>query len=1012
MTASSGLILSNRLDVLADLLAKVLEQEISDPFGTKVILVPSQEMKHWLFLELAKRSQRKAIAGIKIFPWQEGIRYLLNQPGKELSDVELYLFIYKALERSENEEVQEYIRSARLENLASEMTDLFLRYGYYGKNLRLKGDWQSQLWNSLFVEGPWRVPVQLLQKPLSIKADVYVFNCSSMPEIVWEALVQTAQVQIFLFSPCLYYWSDSLSDQERRSLIRYGKKRHVKSDELEELQEYLLENHPLLANWGKVGRDAFNLLDSYNIEVEPLYDPLDGKESLLAKVQKDLLFHRISESLQDDGSLRVHQTGASLLREVQVLKDEMIRAHQSGIDFSDMLVLVPDMDRYAPLIEMVFEDPEMVAPYHIEGVDGLSQNSSWQGFKHLLRLGQSRWDADSLLCLFENGSFREKRGWDVERLDQVRGWIEEARIRWGHTEEEKEKILSEWQTKGAKVGKRGTWEEGVEKLLNSLVYLFPELTEGSINTLEGVGLGVADAVEEFLELLFALQTDLAKIKDSFQSVSSWADLLQALFEKYLMPDSDELEKLFYSLRKAGEKMGEDLPFSALIHLFERKQAGRVGSTLLHAARFAPLKEGMVAPCRALFLLGLDEETFPKRSSRSSLDFLRGTKEDPPNASDLDRYLFLEALCTPKDLLVISYGHISPEDGKEMNPSILVRELLDYVKVVPPILHPSFPWHKRALLEKNCLLTSPREYRAALAFQGAKEPLACLSSFEQIETAELPETETTVSIRDLKKCFRSPWEFFLGAKLDVRFEETEKEDWSDFAIDGIFKSQILKKGLQTSLSSVVDHFEQKGHFPVGLFGKKAKLEIAHTFSEWEKCAEEWNLLPLRSIHLEMTVTKHCRLVGEIKHVSQKRVVHFGDDSFSSLLKNWPEYLAALITLKTHEIFCIKSGKIRRVEDPEAALKNCLELYFLALKTPLPLASQWTDELIRKQDPVELEKKFSKTQTLWEDPIYDWVCLRSPPFSAEKIISAWSPYLREKLQGLIELYPLGGRKHAKV
>ncbi len=1027
METTAALILSNDLEVLAKLLASSLQDEEIDPFAPRVILTQGSQMKSWLLLQLAKHSPKGAVSGLKILSWQEGIRYLWHEPGKELSYLQLYLFIYEALRKSEDETIRRYGEMARLHDLAREVTDLFVSYGYYGRHLPLDEGWQSDLWKKIFLDGPWKAPWQLLEGPIQVSAQVYVFGCFHLPSAVWRALFKMGQVQIFHLSPCLSYWTDERSDRERRSLLKFGKKRRVSQRELDELETYLLDSHPLLASLGKMGRSALELFDEYDLETQEVYDPLEEKGSLLNQVQKDLLFHQKSAFSAPDESIQLHQTGSSRLREVQVLLDEMAKIHEKGVCFSEMLVLAPDISLYAPLIEMVFSDPEFLIPYHISGVDLLSQNSAWRGFKRLIDLGLSNWEVDSLLLLFENGSFRSKRGWDLQKLDQIRSWIQDARIRWGDSKEKRKEVLSSWLSQ-FEASRRGSWEGGIEKIFDSLIYLFPDQEDlGALHTIPNLSLADADEVEELFSLIFQLQVDLAPLKNEVKRPAEWGSYLRGLFDAYFSSESREsLEEVFYDLCKAGEKREEPIPISALLHLFEKKQTGSIGSTLLHAAKFAPFEAGAITPCRALFLLGLDEESFPRKQSRSSLDLLANAKEGPPTVADEDRYLFLQAIGSAKDFLRISYSHISAEDGKEVGPSILVRELMSYVGALAPILHPSALWHQRRLFDPACKPSSPGAIRALKAFQEKKEPPQSGFSFQESPKLEKLETDHILQLKDLKRCFSSPWKFYLEKKFSLYFDELEEKDWSDFELSALQTSQLLKEGLQTSIESVLDRIDKRALLPAGLFGKAARNRVVRTFSEWKGHLDHFAPAdPLSSVTfceepngpneflpIEIPFGGHTvRIVGTIQRALQTGALHFGKDSFASLLRNWPEHLAALLARKSDQIFCIQTGRVKKVLDPMGALKKCVEIVLLGLKTPLPIASEWADALIRKQDVVELEKKMGFSR-LDEDAIYTWVLERTGPIDAKNLIQCWGGYLQESLKDLLDLYPLRAKTHAKI
>ena len=699
-----------------------------------------------------------------------------------------------------------------------------------------------------------------------------------------------------------------------------------------------------------------------------------------------------------------------------------------GIPFSEMAVLAPNLEVYAPLIELVFSDPELEIPYRMSDIDQLARDPFWQGFKRLLKLARSRWEADTLLELFENSTFREKQHWDLERLGQIRKWISSAKIRWGRDPEQLKSSLTETLGKPVEPTSRGTWDEGAERIVSGMVYLFPEEWTDlpSLSPISGVGLGDADEVEGLLSLIEELQRDLLPLSDpSPRSLESWAQILTDLAEKYL--GSGGLDEILYSVRSAGEKISGEFPFSSLSHLFERRKSGSVGSHLLHAVRFASLKEGMITPCRALFLIGQDEKSFPSAYTASSLDLLRGTKEAPPFSFERDRYLFLEAISSVKDLLVVSFGHISPEDGKERGPSIVVRELLSYLEEnVSECTHPSFPLHARCF-QGDSQSMSRRDFRAAQIFYSPKEPLKFLRPFDQRPSPIDLEGEMTVSLKDLTSLFRHPWRFYLQKIHHMRIEEGEKENWEDFEVDFIKRSQILKESFRQPLNAVIGKFEQKGGFPLGMFGEIAEKNLKETFDEWSENFRLFELegSSLHPLHLRDLPSGEfefpplevpfrgalIKIVGDVKYCSKRGPLHIGDDSMSALLKGWPEYLVALCTLQSNSLFCLRSGKVKSVSLPLEALRNCLDLYFLGLQAPLPLISDWVEPLLRKEDPKDLQKKIDAKRTMFEDPVHDWLLSRIEEPSAEAIFSAWMPYLKNCLSALIDLYPTRG-KHGTV
>ena len=1047
MATASHLFLSNRLDFLACELARALEQDDCNPLTQRVILVPDASMKPWLLRQIVQYSEKKGVAGIKVLAWQEGMRFFSDKSAKDPRYLELYLFIYEYLKKDLSTEVAAYSGGnvKRLLDLSKELAKLFLSYGFYGSELLLScqetNDWQKNILQKIIEGGKWKFPLQNLSAQ-AVKGAVFCFACDGMPAGFWDFLLKLPRFSAYLFSPCLSFWGDLCSTREKRSLVKYGKKRNVSETHLEELDRYLENCHPLLANFGKLGRETLQVLDLYDLQIEESYDLLDaGEPTLLKTVQADLLYGEIPlekrEIAPGDRSIRLSLTGASRLREIQVLKDEIIRVQQEGIALSEMLVLAPNLEIYGPLIEWVFSDPESSIPYCLSEIDLLSKNGYWQGLKQLLSLSTSRWESDVVIKLIENPSFRLKQGWDLERLDQIRLWIREAKIRWGQSGEQKEKIVSDLFEKKIEGRMHGTWEEGIDRMLQGLIYLFPPEKEQlpQPSPISGIDMGDADALEEFLYVIETLRRDLAPLTDSKERrLESWADILEAIADTYLAVEGEKdlagrgaVEEIISSLRYVQSSLGPiEFPFSALEELFNRKSTGQIGSTLLHAVPIAPLSEGAITPCRALFLIGQDEESFPRSASPSSLDLLRGKKEAPPLPPDRDRYLFLQAICSVQEKMIISYGHISPEEGKEMSPSLLVQELISYIKShfegeIATTVHPSFNLHPRCFQELECQSTSPTAFRAAQIFYGPKEGLQFWPPFDQRPPLHLPEGEITLSVRDLKALFRHPWKFYMTKILQMAIAEKPEENWEEYEVDFIKRAQILRTSLHQPLEAVIQKSEGDGTFPVGLFGVVARQEMGHIAEEWKGNLADLGLAKesLSSIRLSDTHSDSLppveiqwerlkvKIVGEVSFCSSLGPLHIGDDSLPALFRSWPEHLVALCALQSNTIFCIRSGKPKQVASPHDALRRSLELYFLGLQTPLPLVSEWVEPLLRKGGE-ELEKKFEGGQGLIEDPIYDWVLDRTGELSAEPICSAWGPFLKETLIDLIQLYPSRSKK----
>lgn len=970
-----NLFFSHRMDSLVDRLVEQLDADPAGPLGgetpfiqegvlqTRTVLVPNGQMKQWLLLEIAKR---KGIAmGLKVASIDE----VLRPPPL----VEVFCQTYVSLRESADPDLHVYLegKKRRLLQLTGELTSLFFLYGQYGKELFECAtiDWQHAILQKLFVKGPLRMPVQTL--PESKPGPLICFGIDDLPPLLWDFLFRSASLSLYLFSPCSDFWEDLCSDKEQRHLHRQWKKRKTTEAGRQLLDAYLRDAPPLLANWGKLGRGTLKILDRFEWQAEEVYPPIEA-DSLLRKVQSDLL-HFQSHPKEIDTSIQIFLTGSSRMKEIECLREEILRLQ---IPYHEISVLAPNIEPYVPLIEFVFQD----IPYRISGFDIAPQSSFRQGLVRILHLACGRWEAEDLLALFETAAFSRKQGWDGDRLDAFRKWIEYARIKWGLDASHKNQVLAE--TIGKTTDDAGSWEQGLDRLLDTIVYLLPV----QINP---------DELEEFIALIQQLKE--LPIRGE-KTLASWADSLEQIANEFLLVDlEDEADAAVYAsfthfLRSLRECGGEGLfPFDLVQRLLVRPAFGQIHASHLHAVRFMPLEEGALLPARALFLIGMDEESFPRVKIGSSLDLLKRQKIAAPEPADRDRYLFLQALFSAQEFLRISYGHLSPDEGKPVGPSLIVQELMNSVGLTGSV------------------------YRSP-PFLPPKKTSSFWPSFAH---GPLPEGETVVSLSDLRSLARHPWKFFLQ-KVHGMYLNEQLDD--SFALQ---KGQLLRATLRKPVEQVLEEAE----LPPGLLGEAVRLEIIEKAAEWQAQMAEWQLEPFSLIFRESCTQMQwegsdcivppielcweklkVRLVGEIKQATRKGLICANDDNVSGLLKVWPEALAAAIAFNAPQVWMLKGGKHKTIENAEEGLQSFVEYYFQCLAAPSPLLNDWADAILRKGSE-ELEKKMKKGSQ-FDDPVVDWVLARAEMPAAEEIMTGWGPYLKGAFCRLSALYPSRSKSHGAV
>ena len=199
-------------------------------------------------------------------------------------------------------------RQIKLFQLSTKIADQFDQYTVYRPEMILgweqgKGDhWQALLWREL-VSANKNHRTHLMRRLLDLlnnekPADavfperISVFGISSLPQFhteILQAISSVVDLHLFVLNPCKEYWDDIVSEKEAHKILsklRKNSKRIVAAPAL-----HFDQGNPLLASWGKYGRDFLTSLhnrdiEEYSVTVDP------GDTTMLTSLQSDILYLR------------------------------------------------------------------------------------------------------------------------------------------------------------------------------------------------------------------------------------------------------------------------------------------------------------------------------------------------------------------------------------------------------------------------------------------------------------------------------------------------------------------------------------------------------------------------------------------------------------------------------------------------------------------------------------------------------------------------------------------------
>ena len=693
--------------------------------------------------------------------------------------------------------------------------------------------WQSGLWGRLRAAAPdparldHRAAVQarfrdaLARDPeaaaRALPSRVAIVGGASIPRealLDFMLLSKAVDVHVLFPNPCSEEWT---SIRDRARIAREAMVADADPDDL-----HLYDGHPLLASWGRQGQaflagllDAEDALGDDVDAVEEFVDPVEearggGREpSLLEVVQSDILRleptaiaelpreppspRARTESDRAPRSIQVHACH-SPMREIEVLHDRLLELfeHHSDLDASDVVVLAPDIDAYAPYVDAVFGAAvgRRRIRYGIADRAATAARPLVEAVLTLLDLPSGRLEVGPLLDLLDVAAIRGRFGIEEDDLPRIRAWAAETGIRWG--------VDAAWRVeRGAPAFEGFGWRDGLDRLIAA--YAIGDVEGRGPASLEGEDARVAGRLHAYATELFEAADRLSRPV----SASAWAVAVRDALTRFLSDDvaEDALERLAVdsavaSIARDAGAAGFDTAIDPVVfraELAARLATGGAGRFLAGGVTFCRTTPLRAVPFPVVALVGMHADAFPRPDRTPDFDLLeRGRRPGDPSRREDDRYLFLEALLSARRHLIVTYVGRGVRDHCEVPPAIPVDELLDCVNgprragddpVLATTVHPLQPFSGRYRApEGDGRAVDLFTYRPAPlpVGDGADRPLVV----DPLRFAEpLPDE---VDLDDLLAFVMHPSRWFVQRRLGMILAEDDPtpEPREPFAIEGL------------------------------------------------------------------------------------------------------------------------------------------------------------------------------------------------------------------------------------
>jgi exodeoxyribonuclease V gamma subunit len=633
----------------------------------------------------------------------------------------------------------------------------------------------------------------------------------------------------------------------------------------EQQDVHLFVHHPGAALWDRgaisplltsLSRDVRNFQDRLQAAVPNLWSHVhDGPTSdvdLLHRLQRDLRSDTVPAGTVKvdpmDRSVQVHACHGPA-RQVEVLREVLLRllSDDAKLEPRDVLVMCPDVERYAPLVKAVFDTdshPGGRLRVSIADRSPVQTNPLLGLATRLLEIAGSRVTGAQVLDVAGLPAVRRQFGLSDDDLEQLRGWTVAAHVHWGLDGSAREP----WGLHGLE---HGTWRTGMDRLLAGVALGGADTPYGGVLPVGGIDSTDIDLVGRFAELLDRLQTALLDLRGPKQ-VGKWMTSLEGAVLQLgdvAWDGAWQTAQLGRELSEvataAGDTTGE-LTLTDVRVLLEQRLAGRPtrSSFRTGALTFCTMTPMRSVPHRAICLLGLDDSAFPRHGLPDGDDLLgrdpRPGERDPRSE---DRQLFLDAILAAQDHLIITYSGADLRSGVRLPPAVPVGELLDALgsdREHVVTRHPLQPFDPANFTAEN-----PFSFDAS-AFAGAKalrDPRAEREPF--LPDPLLAVVPGVVTLRELKDFWEHPVKAFLRQRLEVTSSKRDDEplDAITLELDNLQQwavgDRVLRARMSGQSADAAGAAEQaRGELPPGELGDGPLRRINDQVDALAKAARPW------------------------------------------------------------------------------------------------------------------------------------------------------------------------------
>ncbi len=999
-------------------LMAVLKHVPNDPMVPEWIGIQSRGMKQWIAAQMA--DNLGICTNIHFLFPRQIIDHLINDQGddqKESLNEDILLWhimrlLNKCKSANEISNIQDYIRDdetgKKLYQLSLEIAKIFDDYQVYRPSMLMEwqrhsnhaflkdsdAQWQAWLWKNILSDDPhnhiaYKIShfLEKFDKKNINKAylplRISFFGISAMPTIflqVFEKISQIMDINLFLLTPSNQFFFDIKSDKQMGQ-ISFNQGMPINLDQL-----YYEVKNPLLSSLGTAGKNFQSSLESFNYH-EPFNDlfsdPLQESDTMLAYLQSDILNLVYRKQEREDLPVKIELSDNSVsihachspMREAQVLKDLLLNEFENNSDLAphDIIVVMPDIESYAPFIESVFA-LENALPFSISDRKKRSESEPIEAFFKILALRNSRLEQTLVLDLLISESIAKKFDISFDEIAMIEKMVKGAAVLWG-------KDADHRQMFDLPVFEENTWVFGLQRLFMGMA--MPENHDKLIKDIlpcqsfEGLDLKVLGKLALFCNTLFAA---LEKLRGK-KNIEKWCWVLKSICDSLMDRNFHNGEDLTFLLQiidklkqdSHGAGFDQAISFDVIYSIMENKLDQNIsqGKFLTGKIIFCNTMPMRSIPFKIVVLMGMDEKSFPGQGFRPEFDLIKKyPKPCDKIQRDEARNLFLETLLSARSKFIITYTGINLQDNSKKPCAGVVSELLDTMEhsfIFPEsyiyhFFHPLHPFNQEYFIKSHAYFSFSQD-NCEIAKALSKMRSAHHLFLKTDARVKLKEPVSSINLFDMISFFKNPVQWYMKEGLDIKIPDMEEATTKDqgrarepFNLSGLdqytlgsflvdYNSRLPKEPgeseepRKTAKKNYYPILKAGGKLP---FGEKGKLEyenilaLAHPVIDAAKIIASKTKLPAIAGEIDIN---SIIVSDNIAQITQDGAYYlsFGKLNGSRLVSAWIKHLFLNLTAPNG----YPRNTIVMGRDPQGK-KELLKYYFLPLESN---ALQYFSELVQ-------------------------------------------------------------------